>query len=156
MLKRREFDRRTALGLFAVAPLACGRAIAEPLPPIAVWKDPFCGCCAAWVGHLREHGFAATVTEIQAMRALKTRLGVPDTLQSCHTAEVAGYVIEGHVPAAAIRRLIERRPAATGLAVPLMPAGSPGMGGAPEPFDVILFAGDRHERFARFLGDREL
>jgi hypothetical protein len=148
--------RRTMLVMTAsaVACLATG-ASAQSKSPIKVWKDPNCGCCTGWVEHLRSNGFVAAVTNSADMQAVKVRLGVPEELASCHTAEIAGYVIEGHVPAQAIRRLLTEKLAARGLAVPGMPIGSPGMeGGTPEVYEVILFGKDNPVSFGRFIGDR--
>lgn len=149
-----SYSRRVILGLLAALPLAsAGHAAARP--EIAVAKDPNCGCCSGWIDHVRRAGFEVRVTDTVALRPLKARLGVPGDLVSCHTAQVGGYVIEGHVPAAAIDRLLRERPEAIGLAVPGMPIGSPGMeGGDPEQYDVVLFAKDRRDVFARFLGTR--
>jgi hypothetical protein len=120
---------------------------------ITVSKDPNCGCCEAWVVHLREAGFSVTVVASDDLPAVKARLGVPDNLSSCHTAEVNGYVVEGHVPADAIARLLREAPRAKGLAVPGMPVGSPGMeGGAPQEYEVILFGETGHSVFARYRG----
>src|SRR3954469_4063099 len=116
--------------------------LAQSAPSVAVVKDPGCGCCTKWVAHLEEAGFKATVTESAAIDALKDSKGVPRAARSCHTATVNGYVIEGHVPAADIKRLLKERPSVVGLAVPGMPAGSPGMevpGGRVAPYDVIAF-----------------
>ena len=121
-------------------------------PLITVWKDPSFGCCTGWVHHLRRNGFDATVIEIGDVQAIKTQRLVPPALASCYTAEIAGYTIEGHVPALAILRLLAERPDARGLAVPGMPMDSPGMeGGRPEPFDVILFGNRSPARFEPFL-----
>lgn len=111
---------------------------------IQVWKDPSCGCCKDWVAHLQRAGFQVTVQETGNAGARK-RLGMPETLGSCHTAEVAGYAIEGHVPAKDIQRLLREKPKALGLSVPGMPVGSPGMDGAiyqgrKDPYDVLLVA----------------
>ena len=149
--------RRTALGLIAVAGLASGASLrpASAAPPaVRVHRDPGCGCCEKWVEHLRSAGFPVEVVSSDDMTAVKQRLGVPDALVSCHTAEVAGYVVEGHVPADAIRRLLEEKPGATGLSAPGMPIGSPGMeGGRPEVYDVVLFRRDGgHESFGRYRG----
>lgn len=110
---------------------------------VSVYKSPTCGCCEKWVEHMRAHGFAVTATNMPDVTALKTKHGVPEQLRSCHTSLVGGYVIEGHVPAEDIRRLLRERPAIVGLAAPGMPAGSPGMDmpGAPA-FDVIAFDRD--------------
>jgi hypothetical protein len=126
---------------------------------IEVFKDPNCGCCGGWVEHLRQAGFAVTVVETSDLVPIKRRLGVPDDLYACHTAVIEDYVIEGHVPAEDIRRLLAERPKAhgakvLGLAVPGMPAGSPGMeGGAPEPYAVILFDGEERREFTRYPGE---
>jgi hypothetical protein len=141
------------IGLIA-ASLATG-ARADTRPTIKVWKDPNCGCCTGWVEHLRRNGFTATVVETADMQAVKMRLSVPAELAACHTAEIAGYIIEGHVPAQAITRLLAQKPDALGLAVPGMPIGSPGMeGGTPEVYDVILFGKRPPVTFGRFKGDQ--
>ena len=107
---------------------------------VAVFKSPTCGCCAKWVEHLRTHGFAPTTTNIDDMEAVKTKYGVPKAAHSCHTATVNGYVIEGHVPAADIQRLLKDRPAVAGLAAPGMPMGSPGMESPhPEKYNIVSF-----------------
>ncbi len=129
----------TGVGLTGAAVWAARAARAATLPPVAVWKDPDCGCCTGWVRHMRDAGFSVTVRDTTDMAAIKAARGVPDALQSCHTAVVAGYVIEGHVPAPAIQRLIAEQPAGRGLAVPGMPASAPGMDQPGEPFDVLLF-----------------
>ena len=146
-------DRRSLIaGVATFALLA--PAGANSLPIVAVTKDPSCGCCEAWVAHLRQDGFAATVTE-GPVNPLKAKLGVPRALASCHTAQVGGYVIEGHVPAGAIKRLLAEKPKGIGLAVPGMPVGSPGMeveGVEPDSYDVILFGAAEHRAFARYKG----
>lgn len=145
--------RRAVLGGLAAAPLLLRGlpAFAETLPPMVVFRDPSCGCCHKWVDHLVANGFAAEVRDAPRMAAIKARLGVPRELSSCHTAEIGGYVIEGHVPAAAIKRLLAEKPAGRGLAVPGMPIGSPGMeGGTPETYDVILFGAGAPRTFGRY------
>jgi len=109
---------------------------------VVVYKSPTCHCCSKWVEHLRNAGFSVDVRNESAMNPLKTRLGVPGDLASCHTAVVRGYLIEGHVPAEDIRRLLAERPKAKGLAVPGMPIGSPGMeqGDRVDPYEVVLFS----------------
>ncbi|RTL48495.1 MAG: DUF411 domain-containing protein [Bradyrhizobiaceae bacterium] len=122
-------------------------------PAITVHKDPNCGCCTGWVRHLKDAGFTVTVEETAQLPAIRKLLGVPSDLAACHTAEIAGYVIEGHVPALALRQLLEKRPAAIGLAVPGMPAGSPGMeGGTPRKYDVVLFGATGRRSFMQFVG----
>ena len=116
------------------------------LPAIHVVKDPDCGCCGAWVAHLTAEGFTATIEErdVDSLALYKLEMGVPAGLASCHTAAIAGYVVEGHVPAADIRRLLSERPDAIGLSVPGMPYGSPGMGpeAEREAYDVVLLHRD--------------
>jgi len=136
-----------AIGLVAVLGIAvavfAGRsAEAARQSVIDVYKDPACGCCSLWVEHLREDGFTVTATDTRDLATVKARNGVPREMQSCHTALVDGYVIEGHVPAADVRRLLRDRPAIAGLAVAGMPIGSPGMeveGVPAQPYDVMAF-----------------
>ncbi|PSC05641.1 metal-binding protein [Alsobacter soli] len=149
-------DRRAALMMLA-APLALAAvpARAQALPKVAVSKDPSCSCCAGWVAHMRRAGFQVDVTEAQDMEAVKRRLGVPEDLASCHTALVEAYVVEGHVPADAVKRLLAEHPAGKGLAVPGMPVGSPGMevrGAAADAYAVVLFGGGSPKVFARYRG----
>jgi hypothetical protein len=113
-------------------------------PTLEVFKSPTCGCCSKWVDHAREHGFAAKVTDLPdaQLDALKGKHGIPRTAQSCHTVLVGGYVVEGHVPAVEVKRLLKERPAIKGLAVAGMPLGSPGMevpGQKPQTYNVISF-----------------
>lgn len=145
--------RRSVL-LASVGCLASARPLAAAEgTAITVHRDPSCGCCSGWVKHLQQSGFAATVLDAKELDAVKQRLGVPDDLAACHTAELAGYVIEGHVPAASLRRLLAERPNATGLAVPGMPIGSPGMeGGTPEKYDVVLFGPNGRRTYMTFIG----
>ena len=136
-------NRREALsfiGLALAAPAARGRPAAVP---IEIWRSPDCGCCGGWVKHLERNGFAPRVNLVSDTSAARRAAGVPARLASCHTAQVSGYAIEGHVPAADIRRLLVERPRARGLAVPGMPGRAPGMDDprAP-PYDVLLIAND--------------
>ena len=131
------------IGLALLAAPAFG---AQPAVSVEVWKDPHCGCCEDWVSHLRQAGFSVKVND-QGNDAARKRLGIPDALGSCHSASVQGYALEGHVPAADIRRLLREKPQAVGLVVPGMPVGSPGMDGAvyqgrKDPFKVLLLAKD--------------
>ncbi len=127
-----------AAGLMAATASQPARAAA-----ITVYKSPWCGCCEQWVGHMRSRGHAVTVQNMEDLDAIKKMARVPEALQSCHTAFVAGYVLEGHVPAADLARLLAERPKARGLAVPGMVGGSPGMESAEaEPYDVILMQSD--------------
>ena len=139
--KPRNVTRRSALGLAAAFLVLRWSPAEAESPAILVHKDPNCSCCSGWVKHLKDAGFTVTVERTTDLQPVRKRLGVPVDLAACHTAEVDGYVLEGHVPAVAVRRLLEERPTAIGLAVPGMPAGSPGMeGGVPQPYEVVLFA----------------
>jgi hypothetical protein len=135
-LQRRRF-------VAAIAAACASPAFARTeAPRVEVWKDPSCGCCKDWIKHLEANGFAVRVFETGNTQ-MRGRLGMPAQFGSCHTARVAGYVVEGHVPAREIQRLLKERPAALGLAVPGMPVGSPGMdgavyGGRRDPYDVLL------------------
>ncbi|MBJ6126838.1 DUF411 domain-containing protein [Microvirga splendida] len=132
---------------------------AQTLPTVVVTKDPSCGCCSGWADHIRAAGFPVEIRETSEVNRLKVKLGLPQALASCHTAEVGGYVVEGHVPADAIKRLLSEKPQATGLAVPGMPIGSPGMeveGAAPDIYEVVLFGPRGPATFARYQGLRAL
>lgn len=134
--------RALSLALLVLAGGFSAARAAEPLPEVVVHKDPNCGCCGKWVEHLQAEGFRVKVVQSQDMTEVKRRLGMPDKLGSCHTAQVGGYLIEGHVPASSIKRLLREKPALKGLAVPGMPAGAPGMevpDGKKDPYDVVAF-----------------
>lgn len=151
--------RRACIAGLAAFAVAGPALAAEALPKVTVTKDPSCGCCGAWVDHLKAAGFPVEVIESAEVNRLKAKLGVPRALASCHTAEVAGYVIEGHVPAGAIKRLVAEKPQAKGLAVPGMPVGSPGMeveGAPPETYNVVLFGPAGERVFARYRGAQEV
>jgi hypothetical protein len=146
MISRRNWLRSSALGAAGIV-LSRRVALAEPLPAIAVYKDPGCECCARWVKHLSANGFVTTVRDTPDMASVKAAMGVPAALQSCHTAVVGRYVVEGHVPADAIKKLLAEKPAVMGLAVPGMPVGSPGMeGSSKQPYHVIAFERDGRTR----------
>jgi hypothetical protein len=154
--RARRLTRRSALVAAAALALAPRRLFAAD-EVITVHKDPSCGCCTGWAQHLQKAGFVTRVVETKDLDAVRRRLGVPDDLAGCHTAEISGYVVEGHVPADALKRLLAERPSAAGLAVPGMPAGSPGMeGGKPELYEVVLFAPQQRRTYMRYLGDRAL
>ena len=138
MMKRISFWAAVVIGAAAI----CAQVVFAQAPAISVLRDPGCGCCLNWVAHLQKAGFKVTIAESPEMQAVKNRRGVPPAARSCHTGVVDGYVIEGHVPAADIQRLLKERPAIVGLAVPGMPAGSPGMevsSGHVQPYDVVAF-----------------
>ena len=110
---------------------------------VTVYKSPTCGCCTKWVDHIREAGFRVEVRDTPNVEPVKTEHGLPEHLASCHTALVGGYVVEGHVPADVIRRLLRERPEVAGIAVPGMPMGSPGMEGpSKDPYQVVAFGKD--------------
>ncbi len=119
-------------------------------PTVEVWKDPNCGCCKDWIAHMQANGFNVKTYET-GNSAARARLGLPEKFASCHTALVAGYVVEGHVPAREVQRLLKERPKALGLAVPGMPIGSPGMDGPEyqgrkDRYDVLLVNADGRNR----------
>lgn len=115
---------------------------------VDVYKSPTCGCCSKWVDHLQANGFKVRAHDTPDVAAHKARLGVPAGYGSCHTAQVGGYLVEGHVPAKDIKRLLKDKPAVRGLAVPAMPVGSPGMevGGRKDAYDVLLVNRDGSTR----------
>lgn len=122
---------------------APGASAAAEGPLAIVYKSPTCGCCAKWVDHMRESGFQVEVRDTVDVMPVKIRHKLPVHLASCHTAMIGGYVVEGHVPADVVRRLLAERPAITGIAVPGMPMGSPGMEGfRKDPYDVIAYRRD--------------
>ena len=155
MLRRRSLLLAAAApGLGAAWP---GRA-APARPSVTVWRDAGCGCCLGWIEHLRAEGFAVEDQVTTALAPVRRMLGIPATLASCHAARVEGFALEGHVPAAAIRRLLAERPSGIrGLAVPGMPSGAPGMevpGQPAERYDVIAFGSTPPRPFMRFTGAR--
>jgi hypothetical protein len=143
--------RRRQLAALAAATCLPGWALAQSAPArasvlVQVWKDPNCGCCKDWMVYLEANGFRTQAFDT-GNTAMRSRLGMPQKLGSCHTALVGGYVIEGHVPAREIQRLLKEKPSALGLTVPRMPIGSPGMdapeyGGRKDPYEVLLVAKD--------------
>jgi hypothetical protein len=140
----KPLSRRSVLQLSLVSVSAA--ILSQPLlaatgnatPVITVWKTPTCGCCKAWVSHLQKNGFEVVTNNVNDTTAIRKKLGLPDQYGSCHTAKLGNYVIEGHVPAEDIRKLLKDKPVARGLSVPGMPLGSPGMEGTGP------FAGERH------------
>lgn len=149
-MKRRHL--LTALAASAAA-TALPTLAANKLPLAEVFKSPSCGCCGAWVDHLKEAGFTVRVVEVDDTTVTRKRYGLPDKFGSCHTGIVNGYVVEGHVPATEIKRLLTAKPVAIGLSVPGMPVGSPGMeyGERKDPYDVFLIdKGGRETVFAHY------
>jgi hypothetical protein len=148
------------MALLASAAFSIGDATAQSAAAIAVkvYKESTCGCCAIWARHMSAAGFSVETIDVPDINRIKTQFGVPPRLATCHTAEVGGYLVEGHVPAAVVRRLLAEKPAGRGVAVPGMPVGSPGMeGGSPEIYSVFLFGSSAgFSVFARCRGDREV
>ena len=136
--------KKAITGILAAAAIGFGGLVAaqRPAAPVVeVFKSPTCGCCANWVKHLEANGFRTKVTDVEDMTTVKTKYGVPGRLHSCHTGVVNGYVLEGHVPAKEVHRLVAEKPAVVGVAVPGMPIGSPGMeaGSTIQRYDVLTF-----------------
>lgn len=149
--RRRTLHALGALATFAVtATLTTAlapAASAQQLPAVEVYKHPSCGCCGDWIKHLEANGFKVKAINVDDMPAMRARLGMPAKFGSCHTAKVGGYLVEGHVPAQDVRRLLRDKPKAVGIAVPGMPIGSPGMDGPvykglQQPYDVLLVQSD--------------
>lgn len=156
---RRRTLRALALAILAPTALAVHDALAQPkLPEVEVWKSPTCGCCNDWIKHLEDNGFKVKAVNVPDSRHVRARFGMPAKLGSCHTALVGGYVVEGHVPAREIKRLLREKPNALGISVPGMPIGSPGMDGpvykgVQDPYDVLLVQADGSARvFASYQG----
>ena len=150
-----------ALVLAANLPLPAASQALAAKPLVEVWKSPTCGCCKDWVTHLEKNGFQTKAYDL-GNTAKRKELGLPTSLGSCHTAMVNGYVIEGHVPASEIHRLLKEKPVALGLTVPQMPIGSPGMdgseyGGQKDKYDVLLVTRSLTvKRFASYHGTERL
>jgi hypothetical protein len=135
--------RRILLGAALASALGAPVAASAVTPVIEVYKSAYCGCCTAWVDHLKANGFSVKVQNVANPTDYREKFGMPNDLGSCHTGMVQGYAIEGHVPAREIKRLLAERPRAKGLAVPSMPMGSPGMEGhRNDPYDVLLVQTD--------------
>lgn len=127
--------------------IAGGTAWAQSATQIEVFKSPYCGCCEKWVEHMEKSGFKVSAHNVNDVPAARKNLGMPDRFGSCHTAKIGGYVVEGHVPAADIQRLLKEKPKAIGLAAPGMPQGSPGMETAtPVPYETLLIQADGSAR----------
>ncbi len=144
------FIRSAALGALVLAPIASGAN-----PVIDVYKTAACGCCTAWVDHLKANGFKVVAHNVDDPGRVRAKFGIREQYGSCHTGVVGGYAIEGHVPASSIKKLLKEKPNASGLAVPGMPMGSPGMEGArKEAYDVLLVAKDGSAKtFTKHAGD---
>jgi hypothetical protein len=133
-----------AASVLVLSAVSSGQQKPKPIP-ITVYKSAACGCCALWVDYMRKNGFDPKVQDVENIGALKLKLGVRPEYSSCHTTEVGGYIVEGHVPVEAVQRLLKERPKIAGIAVPNMPAGSPGMevpDGRKDPYNILAFTSD--------------
>lgn len=132
---------RSALCGFALVAAAAGAPLLAADDEVVMYKDPNCGCCGKWADHMRSHGFKVREIATQEMGKVKREAGLPAELGSCHTAKVGGYIVEGHVPAADVRRMLDERPKVAGISAPGMPLGSPGMEGPyeAERYEVVSF-----------------
>ena len=153
-MRDKGMNRRRRLLSAALAMTSLGivpRAFAQrALPTVTVYKNEGCGCCGDWEKHMRTAGFRVESHSLADVTPMKRKLGVPDALRSCHTATVEGYVLEGHVPADDVKRMLRERTRTRGLAVPGMPIGSPGMEqGPPQPYATIAFDESGSRVFAR-------
>ena len=148
-------SRNSVMALAVAALASLGTVVArqgQAGPLVEVFKTPTCGCCSKWVEHMRANGFTVRTTDLNDLTQIKKSRGVPDQVQSCHTAVVNGYVVEGHVPAADVSRLLKEKPAITGIAVGGMPVGSPGMeypGTKAQSYDVMSFGKSGTRVFAK-------
>lgn len=143
---RKTYLIAAVLAVFVTAGASSGaqQPKLSALPAMQVYKTPTCGCCSKWVDHMRAAGFTVQAKDISQdeLNAVKAKYGVPDSAHSCHTASLGGYVVEGHIPADAVKKMLKERPRVVGIAVPGMPIGSPGMevpGARTRPYDVLTF-----------------
>ena len=142
-----SLPRLPVRSLLSLILIAGGTAWAQSATQIEVFKSPYCGCCEKWVEHMEKSGFKVSAHNVNDVPAARKNLGMPDRFGSCHTAKIGGYVVEGHVPAADIQRLLKEKPKAIGLAAPGMPQGSPGMETAtPVPYETLLIQADGSAR----------
>jgi hypothetical protein len=159
IFQRQFLTHSLTLSLLLITAIGCNRVASGDVAsvtnvvassPIEVFRSESCGCCGQWVKHMQEAGFTVSETITEDMDAVKQQHGVTEELASCHTAIAAGYVIEGHIPAEDVQRLLTEKPDVTGIAVPGMPIGSPGMevGDEQEPYAVLSFKGETIETFA--------
>jgi hypothetical protein len=137
-----KLNRREFLIRLAVAPIVTALPLSRARPPMTVYKSPTCGCCKEWVKHVEKAGFKVTVKDLVDVNPIKKDLGLPLALASCHTAVVGAYLIEGHVPADLIDKLLAEKPKARGLTIPGMPSSAPGMDIPGQKYDVLIFTSD--------------
>ena len=139
--------RKIAILLATLTLGTSGASLAQTAVTVELYKSPYCGCCGKWAEHVTKAGFTVKTHEVDDVPGTRKKLGMPEKLGSCHTAKVGNYLLEGHVPAADIKRLLKEKPKALGLAVPGMPAGSPGMDipNSP-PYETLLVQNDGSTR----------
>ena len=139
--------KRTLFSLLFVSIAGSSTVLAQTAPQVEMYKSPYCGCCGKWAEHMQKNGFKVVTHEVDNVPAKRKSLGMPERLGSCHTAKIGNYLLEGHVPATDVRRLLKEKPKALGLAVPGMPAGSPGMD-VPKspPYETLLVQSDGSTR----------
>ena len=133
-----------AASVLVLSAVSSGQQKPKPVP-MSVYKSPACGCCANWVDYMRKNGFDAKVQDVDNIGAVKLKLGVREEFSSCHTTEVGGYIVEGHVPVEVVQRMLKERPKIAGIAVAGMPAGSPGMevpSGKKDSYNILAFTSD--------------
>lgn len=156
-LSRRQTTKLLLTATAFLVPTSRLKAASQPdnLEKITMHKSATCGCCGKWTLKMREAGFVVEEIIEADMQAVKSRLGVSEKMQSCHTSEIAGYIVEGHVPAQAIKQLLQERPKVSGIAAPGMPSGSPGMEmGAPEVYTLYLFDAAGARPLGKWQGDK--
>lgn len=155
-MNRRQLVRLMgSVAVATLAPVASPRA--QSRRAMTVYKDASCGCCGGWMRHMTQAGFTVSAVNVHDLAAIKAKFRIPDALATCHTAEVDGYLVEGHVPAVVVERLLRERPNAKGVAVPGMPLGSPGMENPlHEAYEVVLFDENGQSVFARCRGAQEI
>ncbi|MBF0148295.1 MAG: DUF411 domain-containing protein [Magnetococcales bacterium] len=144
-LRKKIIISLLGLGLLLIAAWWFMSATPAGATDLLVYKSPSCGCCGEWVKHMEQNGFRVQVRHVEDMTAIKRQQGVPPAMESCHTAVIGDYLVEGHVPAADVRRMLAEHPPIQGIAAPGMPTGSPGMevpGQKPEPYQVFSFTRD--------------
>ncbi len=126
-----------------ISALASASALAQSLPKLEVYKSPHCGCCGKWIDHMKSNGFKVEIHDVEDVPGNRKKLGMPEKFASCHTAKIGAYLVEGHVPAADVKQMLKEKPKALGIAVPSMPAGSPGMDipNSP-PYETLLVQSD--------------
>jgi len=150
--KDRRFELMTMLAIISTFIAMSSFSVTAKAADITMYKSPWCGCCSGWADYMKKNGHNVVVKKTEQMEMIKKMAGVPEDMQACHTAVVGDYIVEGHVPVQTVERLLKEKPKAFGIAVPGMPAGSPGMDSSdPEPYNVILFkTGGKREVYERF------